>query len=248
MMERKVTALTVSDFGCLKATGYSNGEIEVENGGKMLLYWHQLPVLGLAFSVFQNVPILGSVSADRTVTFWQPKLGKWRVMKKDLEFLNSRLPGEKWILKGNHDYWWNTASKMNAFFQANGLERLHILHNNCAFYGDVALCGTRGWFYEEQQNAPSGKVFRREVMRLETSLKAAGEAEKYCFLHYPPLYKGYQCPEILQLLEQYQVKLCCYGHLHGPSHRLAVEGKYGPVAYHLVAADYVGFRPQKILE
>ena len=85
-MERKVTALTVSDFGCLKATGYSNGEIEVETGGKMPLYWHQLPVLGLAFSVFQDVPILGSVSADRTVTLWQPKLGKWRVMKKDLVF------------------------------------------------------------------------------------------------------------------------------------------------------------------
>ena len=168
--------------------------------------------------------------------------------KKDLEFLNSRLPGEKWILKGNHDYWWNTASKMNAFFQANGLERLHILHNNCAFYGDVALCGTRGWFYEEQANAPSGKVFRREVMRLETSLKAAGEAEQSCFLHYPPLHKGHQCPEILQLLEQYQVKLCCYGHLHGPSHRLAVEGVQGSVAYQLVAADYIGFRPKKILD
>ena len=167
--------------------------------------------------------------------------------RRDLEFLNG-LPGEKWILKGNHDYWWNTASKMNAFFREHGLERLHILHNNCAFYKNVALCGTRGWFYEEQQNAPSGKVFRREVMRLETSLKAAGEAEKYCFLHYPPLYKGYQCPEILQLLEQYQVKVCCYGHLHGPSHRLAVEGSQGSVVYQLVAADYIGFTPKKILD
>ena len=165
--------------------------------------------------------------------------------KKDLEFLNSRLPGEKWILKGNHDYWWNTASKMNAFFLANGLERLHILHNNCAFYGDVALCGTRGWFYEETGDQ---KVFKRELIRLEASLKAAGERPKLCFLHYPPLYQGYSCPEIIALLEQYGVERCYYGHLHGGSHRLAVEGAQGGVEYHLVSADYVGFRPQKICE
>ena len=165
--------------------------------------------------------------------------------KKDLEFLNSRLPGEKWILKGNHDYWWNTASKMNAFFQANGLERLHILHNNCAFYGDAALCGTRGWFYEEKGDQ---KVFKRELIRLEASLKAAGEHKKLCFLHYPPLYQGYRCPEILALLEQYGVERCYYGHLHGGSHRLAFSGRLGTVEYHLVAADYIGFQPKKILD
>lgn len=69
--------------------------------------------------------------------------------RDDFAFLNSELPGEKWLLKGNHDYWWTTASKMNAFFAANGFTRLHILHNNCALYGDAALCGTRGWFFEE---------------------------------------------------------------------------------------------------
>ena len=68
--------------------------------------------------------------------------------RDDFALLNGELPGEKWLLKGNHDYWWNTVAKMNAFFQANGFDRLHILHNNCAFYGETALCGTRGWFFE----------------------------------------------------------------------------------------------------
>lgn len=166
----------------------------------------------------------------------------------DLTFLDRELPGEKWLLKGNHDYWWNTAAKMNAFFQENGLKRLHILHNNCALYRDFALCGTRGWFFEENGAPQSEKVFRRELIRLEASLKAAGEREKYCFLHYPPLYRGYRCQEIIALLEQYQVKTCCYGHLHGPSHRLAIEGLQGTVDYRLVSADYVGFCPKKFLD
>ena len=168
--------------------------------------------------------------------------------KDDFAFLNHELPGEKWLLKGNHDYWWTTASKMNAFFQANGLTRLHILHNNCAFYGDTALCGTRGWFFEENGTPHWEKVFNRELIRLEASLRAAGEREKLCFLHYPPLYRGYRCQEILDLLERYGVRICCYGHLHGASHRLAIEGVRGTVDYRLVSADFVGFRPKKILD
>lgn len=166
---------------------------------------------------------------------------------RDFAFLNE-LPGDKWILKGNHDYWWNTVSKMNAFFEKEGFKKLHFLHNNCAFYGDVALCGTRGWFFEENAAPHSEKVFRRELIRLETSLKAAGDHERLCFLHYPPRYQGYLCQEIIDLLENYQVRACYYGHLHGPSHRLAREGTYGNVDYHLVAADYIGFQPKKILD
>lgn len=168
--------------------------------------------------------------------------------RDDFAFLNSELPGEKWLLKGNHDYWWTTASKMNAFFAANGFTRLHILHNNCALYGDAALCGTRGWFFEENGTPHWEKVFNRELIRLEASLKAAGEREKLCFLHYPPLYRGYRCQEIIDLLERYQVRVCCYGHLHGASHRLAIEGVQGNVDYRLVSADFVGFRPKKILD
>ena len=168
--------------------------------------------------------------------------------EKDFAFLNHELPGEKWILKGNHDYWWGTANKMNSFFQEKGFTRLHILHNNCALYGETALCGTRGWFFEENGSPHWEKVFKRELIRLEASLQAAGEREKICFLHYPPLYKGYRCDEIIELMTRYGVKACYYGHLHGPSHRLAIQGVQDEINYQLVAADFIGFRPKKICE
>ncbi len=87
----------------------------------------------------------------------------------------------------------------------------------------------------------------REVLRLEMSLQAAGEKPILCFLHYPPLYQGYECPEILELLQRYGVRRCFYGHLHGPSHKLATEGIWDGVDYALLAADFINFRPQKIL-
>ena len=166
----------------------------------------------------------------------------------DFAFLHRELPGRKLILKGNHDYWWNTAAKMNRFFAEKRFDSFFILHNNCYEYGEYALCGTRGWSYEEEQSGHNEKVFLREVIRMEASLKAAGERKKLCFLHYPPLYQGYRCPEILELLERYGVEQCFYGHLHGGSHRLAAEGIQGNVAYHLVSADYLRFQTRKIFD
>ena len=167
--------------------------------------------------------------------------------EQDFRFLHE-IPGKKIFLKGNHDYWWTTAAKMERFFAQKGFDSLSVLHNNCHFYQDVALCGTRGWFYEEERGEHSAKIFNRELMRLETSLKAAGDREKICFLHYPPLYHGYRCEEIIELLKRYEVKQCCYGHLHGGSHRLAVSGVQEGVEFTLVAADYLNFQPKKILE
>lgn len=166
---------------------------------------------------------------------------------EDFAFLES-LPGKKIILKGNHDYWWATASKLDRFCLEHGFQNIQIMHNNCHLYGELALCGTRGWFFEEDMKQQDQKVFLRELIRLESSLKAAGSHEIICFLHYPPCYQGYRCEPIIQLLEQYGVKRCYYGHLHGPSHRLAIQGLQGNVDYRLVSADYVNFRPEKICE
>ena len=159
---------------------------------------------------------------------------------QDLTFIHE-LPGKKILMKGNHDYWWNTAAKMQRFFDEHGLDSLQILHNNCIFYGDIALCGTRGWFYElEEPGGHTEKMRSREAGRLETSLKAAGEREKLCFLHYPPLYTGYRCEEMLRLLQQYGVKKCCYGHLHGGvAHARAVQGERDGTDFSLVSADYL---------
>lgn len=164
--------------------------------------------------------------------------------REDFAFLDA-LPGKKIFVKGNHDYWWSTAAKMKSFFAKYGFSTLDILHNNCHFYkNDIALCGTRGWFFEEEGG---DKVFRRELLRLETSLKAAGVREKFCFFHYPPCYEGYCCPEMIQMMKRYQVKKCFYGHLHGKSHRLAVEGEIDGIEYALAAADYLRFSPIKII-
>ena len=167
--------------------------------------------------------------------------------REDFAFINE-IPGRKIILKGDHDYWWTTAAKFYRFCEENQFSDLWILNNNCYKYEDIAITGTRGWFFEEDaiEGSHNDKVFKREMIRLETSLKAAGEREKYCFLHYPPCYRGYECPEILALLQQYQVRVCCYGHLHGESHKLAVEGERNGTLFQLCAADYIGFRPIRL--
>ncbi len=167
--------------------------------------------------------------------------------RMDFAYIN-QIPGRKIILKGNHDYWWSTAAKFYKFCEQNGFSNMYILNNNCCEYGDIAICGTRGWFFEEERSSDhDGKVFRRELMRLEASLKAAGEKQKYVFLHYPPRYKGYLCQEILDLLEKYEVRRCFYGHLHGPSHGLAMEGLWDEVDFRLVAADKLDFKPFTVI-
>jgi len=168
--------------------------------------------------------------------------------KADFSWICEHIPGRKIILKGNHDYWWSTAAKFQKFCQTNGFENLHLLNNNCFEYENWAICGTRGWFFEEEKSGQHDeKVFKRELIRLEASLKAAGEKNKMVFLHYPPRYKGYTCHEILDLLNQYQVRYCYYGHLHSASHKLAVEGTWDSVDFRLVSADYLHFVPYRVI-
>lgn len=167
--------------------------------------------------------------------------------KEDFSFIND-IPGRKIILKGNHDYWWSTAAKFYKFCAEHGFENQYILNNNHYVYENWAICGTRGWFFEEERGGEHDeKVLKRELMRLEASLKSAGDLEKIVFLHYPPKYKGYECPQILRLLEQYQVRRCFYGHLHGPSHGLALEGLWNGVDYRLVSADRLNFHPFRVI-
>ena len=158
-----------------------------------------------------------------------------------------QIPGRKIILKGNHDYWWNTVTKFYKFCEEKGFSNQLILNNNHYEYNGYAICGTRGWFFEEERSGEHDeKVFRRELMRLEASLKSAGDLPKLVFLHYPPMYKGYSCDEILELLHRYDVKQCYYGHLHGASHGLALEGQWDGIAYRLLSADRLDFKPYRI--
>lgn len=168
--------------------------------------------------------------------------------EKDFEFLHS-LPGEKIILKGNHDYWWSTKGKMDAFLSSKGFHSIKILHNNAYKVGDFAICGTRGWFFDDDE-PHSEKIILREAMRLKTSLECAMKlgGELLVFLHYPPLSSTQKCDEIYNILLQYPVKRCFYGHIHADMmEKYSCFFKDG-IEFKLVSADYLKFSPLLIEE
>lgn len=162
--------------------------------------------------------------------------------KKDFEFLNS-LNGNKIILKGNHDYWWNTKTKIDSFFRENGFDTLKILHNNAYRVGEFAVAGSRGWFFDAEAD---DKVMARECARIERSIIAAKElgGEIVVFLHYPPVSLNKDCEQIVDVLVRNNIKRCYYGHLHGASLKYAFNGeKYG-IDFRLASADYLEFCPK----
>ena len=176
----------------------------------------------------------------------------WAMRLSDLTaaaaFLHS-LPGKKLLLKGNHDYWWSTVRQMRNWFSDNGFSSIDVLHNDARAVEGVAVCGTRGWFFEESDNSDP-KVFAREVGRLEFSLTAAAKTglEPVAFLHFPPYYAGFSCPEIVALLHKYGVKRCYYGHIHGKTAASrAVQGEVDGITYRLVACDALSFTPLRVL-
>ncbi len=170
---------------------------------------------------------------------WAMKL---KETQKDFAFLHS-LPGQKIIAKGNHDLWWETMKKMNAFLDENGFDSLHILHNNHYETETLALCGSRGWIMGEGED--DRKVLLREVGRLEMSLQSAVNSgkEPVVFLHYPPVTTDRRCEEIIDLLHRYGVKRCFYGHLHGPALATAVNGEVDGIVYRVVSGDALEFCP-----
>ena len=163
---------------------------------------------------------------------------------EDFRYINA-LPGRKIVLKGNHDFWWSTATKATRFFADNGFDTIDILFNNCFFYGETAICGTRGWFYEPNVHTEHDKkIMEREVHRLEASLASAGDApEKLCFFHYPPRYGSFISNEMINVMYKYGVNSCWYGHIHGKGQKIAVNGNVGGINYSMISADYVDFKP-----
>lgn len=190
-----------------------------------------------------------TVSPDDTVVV--PGDISWAInfeeAKADFDFIN-RLNGHKVIMKGNHDYWWNSMAKMNRFLEENGFDTITIVHNNYYPYGEYGICGTRGWIKDTEEPADA-KVLAREAGRLETSIKAAlADGKKpIVFLHYPPIFANDYNREILDVLFRYDIKTCYYGHLHGNAHRYAVCGEVDGINYQLIAGDFVQFCPKLIM-
>ena len=171
---------------------------------------------------------------------WAMRLGE---ALEDFRFLDS-LPGRKIIMKGNHDYWWETKTKTEKFFADNGLSPLCVLFNNAYRIGDISVCGTRGWFYDAKSEQ-DGKVLNREVGRLKMSIEAGRKlgGEPVVFLHYPPVYAGKECPEIMNVLLEENIRYCYYGHIHGKrASSLATVGNYRGIEFKMISCDQTGFR------
>ncbi len=168
--------------------------------------------------------------------------------RADFEYINNKLNGTKIISKGNHDYWWSTMSKLNAFVSENGFDTIKFLHNNHYAYGNYGICGTRGWINEPGVPADA-KVLAREAQRLEVSIKSAlkENLEPIVFLHYPPVFGNESNYDILDVMFKYNIKKCYYGHLHGKAHKYAVCGERDGIEFDLIAGDFVQFCPKKIL-
>lgn len=167
---------------------------------------------------------------------------------RDFEYLH-KLNGKKILLKGNHDYWWTTRNKLYEFTAKNSFDDIEFLQNNSFMYEDTAICGTRGWIHPAWDNfsGEDRKIFDREVLRLELSLNSAGDCKEiYVFTHYPPMSAALEGNAFTDMMKKYPVTKCIYGHLHGASHRNAVEGLFGGIEYRLVSGDYLAFAPIKL--
>ncbi|MEE1187063.1 MAG: metallophosphoesterase [Acutalibacteraceae bacterium] len=162
--------------------------------------------------------------------------------KKDFEFLNN-LNGKKILVKGNHDYWWDTLTKMKAYLEKENFLTISFLYNNSYSADGFALCGTRGWMIEE--SGTDSKFIKREAARLKASLESAKQFQKpiVVFLHYPPVSAEQTCKEIVDVLNEYDVKRVYYGHIHGYSKLRAIEGEHENIKYKLVSCDSIDFTP-----
>lgn len=165
---------------------------------------------------------------------------------EDFKFIH-HLNGRKIILKGNHDYWWNTKTKTDRFLLDNGIDSINILNNNFYPYENIGICGTRGWINDGSEPQDK-KVILREAQRLERSITSAlSEGYKpVVFLHYPPLFANDRNAEIMDVLHRYEIKRVYYGHLHGYAHRLAVVGEQEGIDFRLISSDYLHFSPMDI--
>lgn len=149
------------------------------------------------------------------------------------------------MLKGNHDYWWNTVSKMDKFLQENNIKTIKFLYNNSYSYGNYIICGTRGWL---DSNAEEDiKILNRELLRLELSLKEGiikyGEDKKIIVLmHYPPFLENVNNINFIELMNKYNVEYCIYGHIHGKQDEEKEYVENSNIKFKLVSCDFLNFK------
>lgn len=170
----------------------------------------------------------------------------------DFKYLDE-LPGKKLLLKGNHDYWWTTITKMRNYLKENRFNTIEFIYNNSYLFENYIITGTRGWTLNDLEG--TGKILNRELVRLELSLqegvtKFGKNKEIIVFMHYPPITNSSLLNNLelkfVEMMKKYNVSKCMYGHLHGRSHKDAIEGKIEGIEFKLVSGDYLDFKLMKI--
>ena len=219
----------------------------------------------LHLSLTQNKPmdIFGENWIDHHLKIaedWKNKVGKedlvlipgdisW-AMKfedayEDLEFI-ANLPGMKVLVKGNHDLWWSSVSKIRSL----NLKNMYFLQNDSFEYKNISICGSRGWIIPEDGilNENDDKIYKRELLRLENSLKSAKSDRKIVLIHHPPIGKDGAISKFVDIMEKHGVERCIYGHLHNRfDNRAFIDGKIGNIEFNLVSCDYLNFGLLKLL-
>ncbi|MGK0465013.1 metallophosphoesterase [Clostridium sp.] len=192
---------------------------------------------------------LNKISSEDTVLIagdisWSMNMGEGM---EDLEWIH-KLTGKKILIKGNHDYWWNSITKLNSLY-----DDMDFIQNNFFNYKDYAICGTRGW------NSPGSgrfsthdeKIYDRELIRIRISLDDAvksGYNKFIVMIHYPPTNDKFEETEFIRILKEYNVSKVIYGHLHGASLNRLYEGNIEGIEYIVTSCDYLNFDPIKILD
>ncbi len=172
---------------------------------------------------------------------------------EDFRFIDS-LPGRKIIGKGNHDFWWSTQNKIDGFFRDNGISSISILYNNAYKTDNTLIVGTRGW-YNESSAAPRPcdyqKIAARECGRLRRSLEAAKELcgtevlPIVAFCHFPPVWGEFAFEELIDILVEFGVCKCYFGHIHGV-YNCPASTNYRGIDFELISADFVSFTPKRV--
>ena len=172
----------------------------------------------------------------------------------DLQWIDA-LPGKKILMKGNHDFWWSTLTKMKRFFEENNILTIDILHNNAIETEDYILAGSRGWFVDKSVQpvkaltADYEKILNREKIHLRMSLEEAKKMQSssgkeiLVFFHFPPIWNGFECVEIIDVLKEYNIERVFFGHIHG-SYNVSSSFEYNGIKFKMVSADFVDFIPQ----
>ena len=155
----------------------------------------------------------------------------------------AELPGRKVLLKGNHDYWWSGIARLRAMLP----EGMYAVQNDSLELDGVLIAGSRGWLLPGEGASPEdGRIYARELQRLELSLKDARRRSEGATLigmaHYPPLSPARPDAEPARLIAGYGASHVVYGHLHGPALAHAFRGMADGVEYHQVSCDGLGFR------